>query len=416
MAGVLSAQMARYLVFTQDLSSVLQHLDRIGSEHRDSDTVVLSSLLASSIARALGGRPRAALEEVAQAEEILQRIPDAFPTAATQLGVTKGLALLLRGDAHAALAAVQAPYARAAESEVAHDALGSLAAMLGHVLLLSGRPRHARSVLEEAVEELVVRDQLGLLPLSLAGLAEAASLVDDPDTCDRALDRLSQLPERLQRYYGSFVERSRGLALHYRGDIAEGTESVRAAARRARIAGRHAASVLALLDMARVGEIAEAHEALEGVAAQGEEPWLVEHARVFASGARDGKHEVLASVGRQFAERGFELIGAEALARAACAAEGAGARSAAFTYTVACDRLVGDCEVETAVTRARPEVLTEREREIADRVAAGRSNSEIAAELVLSARTIESHLGRIYKRLDIDGREALSALTAVNGP
>ncbi len=413
--GVLSAQTARYLVFTQDLDSALQQLDRIGQEGGQSDNVVLSSLLASSIARALGGRPAAALDEVAQAEAIIERIPDAFPTAATQLDVTRGFALLLQGNAREALLAVERPYVKAAKSEVAHDALGSLAAVYGHALLLGGRPRQAQSVLEEAVEELVVRDQLGLLPLSIAGLAEAAGLTGDDEVGRRALDRLAQLPERLQRYYGSLVERSRGLALHYRGDVSGGLEALHSAARRARIAGRHSASVLALLDLARLGEAAAAHDALEEVAAQGDELWLVEHARVFAWATREAKHDVLASVGRDFAERGFELIGAESMARAAIVAESGGNSAAAFTYTVACDNLIAGCEVETQVTKARPEVLTDRERQIADRVAVGRSNAEIAGELVLSARTIESHLGRIYKRLGIDGREALTKLMEANG-
>jgi DNA-binding CsgD family transcriptional regulator len=52
--------------------------------------------------------------------------------------------------------------------------------------------------------------------------------------------------------------------------------------------------------------------------------------------------------------------------------------------------------------------LTAREREIADLVAAGRTNREIAAQLVLSTRTIEAHLRTIYAKLGVRSRVELT--------
>lgn len=52
--------------------------------------------------------------------------------------------------------------------------------------------------------------------------------------------------------------------------------------------------------------------------------------------------------------------------------------------------------------------LTPREREIADLAAAGRTNREIAEQLVLSTRTIEAHLRNIYGKLDIRSRVELA--------
>jgi DNA-binding CsgD family transcriptional regulator len=54
-----------------------------------------------------------------------------------------------------------------------------------------------------------------------------------------------------------------------------------------------------------------------------------------------------------------------------------------------------------------PDVLTAREREIADLVAAGLSNQEIAERLFLSRRTVESHLSRIFTKLDVRSRTAM---------
>jgi len=52
--------------------------------------------------------------------------------------------------------------------------------------------------------------------------------------------------------------------------------------------------------------------------------------------------------------------------------------------------------------------LTGREREIADLVAAGRTNREIAEQLVLSPRTIEAHLRNTYGKLGVRSRVELA--------
>jgi DNA-binding CsgD family transcriptional regulator len=54
------------------------------------------------------------------------------------------------------------------------------------------------------------------------------------------------------------------------------------------------------------------------------------------------------------------------------------------------------------------EPLTAREREIAELVAAGRTNREVAEQLVLSTRTIEAHLRNIYAKLEVRSRVELA--------
>jgi ATP/maltotriose-dependent transcriptional regulator MalT len=56
-----------------------------------------------------------------------------------------------------------------------------------------------------------------------------------------------------------------------------------------------------------------------------------------------------------------------------------------------------------------PGGLTRREAEVLALVSAGRSNQEIAAELVLSVRTIERHLSTVYQKLGLHGRSARAA-------
>jgi DNA-binding CsgD family transcriptional regulator len=53
--------------------------------------------------------------------------------------------------------------------------------------------------------------------------------------------------------------------------------------------------------------------------------------------------------------------------------------------------------------------LSRRELEVARLVSAGLTNTEIAERLVLSVRTVESHLDHIYGRLGISSRAALAS-------
>ncbi len=58
------------------------------------------------------------------------------------------------------------------------------------------------------------------------------------------------------------------------------------------------------------------------------------------------------------------------------------------------------------------EELSSREREIAELVAAGRRNREIADSLFLSVRTVEGHLARTFRKLDVSSRTQLAALVS----
>ena len=55
-----------------------------------------------------------------------------------------------------------------------------------------------------------------------------------------------------------------------------------------------------------------------------------------------------------------------------------------------------------------PEALTAAERRVAALAAAGAGNREIAERLVVTRRTVETHLTSIYRKLGITGREALA--------
>ncbi|MEZ5193953.1 MAG: helix-turn-helix transcriptional regulator [Nocardioides sp.] len=62
-----------------------------------------------------------------------------------------------------------------------------------------------------------------------------------------------------------------------------------------------------------------------------------------------------------------------------------------------------------------PGGLTAREVEVLRLVAAGRSNAQIAAELVLSDKTVARHLSNIFGKLEVGSRTAAAAFAFAHG-
>jgi DNA-binding NarL/FixJ family response regulator len=54
--------------------------------------------------------------------------------------------------------------------------------------------------------------------------------------------------------------------------------------------------------------------------------------------------------------------------------------------------------------------LTAREREVADAVAQGRTNAEIARELYMSVATVKAHVSRLLGKLEVDNRVQIALL------
>ncbi len=60
-----------------------------------------------------------------------------------------------------------------------------------------------------------------------------------------------------------------------------------------------------------------------------------------------------------------------------------------------------------AIPPGAGQVLTAAEQRVAELVAAGRANAEIAAELFMGQRTVEAHLSRVYRKLAVRSRTEL---------
>jgi DNA-binding NarL/FixJ family response regulator len=112
-----------------------------------------------------------------------------------------------------------------------------------------------------------------------------------------------------------------------------------------------------------------------------------------------------------FEDLGTILYAAEASAEAAVLPRRAGKVRDAAAAVQRAARLLTRCEgavtppVRTITARVR---LTPGELDNAVQAAVGHSNKQIASDLHLSVRTVESHLQRVYEKLGVSGRHELA--------
>lgn len=81
------------------------------------------------------------------------------------------------------------------------------------------------------------------------------------------------------------------------------------------------------------------------------------------------------------------------------------------------ERVVAELRASGATLRRDPSgrELTPGERRIAGLVAEGHSNKEVATLLHLSPKTVEFHLGRVYRKVGVSNRTALARALREHG-
>ena len=70
----------------------------------------------------------------------------------------------------------------------------------------------------------------------------------------------------------------------------------------------------------------------------------------------------------------------------------------------------GEERDRTRSARDALDALTERERDVADAVARGLSNADIAAELYMGVPTVKTHVGRLFTKLGVENRVQVAIL------
>jgi DNA-binding CsgD family transcriptional regulator len=128
------------------------------------------------------------------------------------------------------------------------------------------------------------------------------------------------------------------------------------------------------------------------------------------SAVRSGDGPELEAVARAWDALGARRWAAEAAEQAAAAHGARGRRSAAGRAAARARRMAEVPDAAVDLHTLRP-----RERQVADLVALGLTNAEIAERLHLSVRTVESHVYRATTRLGLRSRAELANLVRAGG-
>ena len=292
-----------------------------------------------------------------------------------------------------------------------HEAVGLAALSLGYLRLQQGRYREAKRWLGEAELRLERRDVFGALALACSAGVAVALATDDKNAALAALERCreelgDEPPLPNQTAWAALAE---AWAARATGDAATSRRVLLAAAERT---AEPIYSALLYHEALRMGEPAgSVVKPLRERLAETDAPLVVGYADRAAALAAGSGERLLACANT------FEAIGAIRYA-GECSAEAAEAFANAGRHDFARRAALRGRELHEhgAADGDPPAIegadgvligLTDRETEIIDLAKGGLSNGEIAERLVLSVRTIESHMYHAMSKLGISDRREL---------
>lgn len=361
-------------------------------------------------ALALQGRPQEAIDLVDRFLPVALAHTAEVSEVLGQLMLARQFAARVLGRFDEAEAIAYACHRPAAEQ-------GSVAGMavftasLGQIALDRGRPVTARRRLREADVLLSEYDSFGYRPYVLACLAQAVGQAGVADDAHEAVT-LARAVATQPRYFDSDLTLAEAWSLAADGRMDAAADCATTAAAEARSAGLAPFEAAALHARVRFGRPQATSERLRDLAAASGSPLVDLYAR-HAAAAVEGDGRALDEVAGAFEETGATLLAAEAAAQASDAHERAGRTADARRSLARSRALAVACPgARTPALRlaAGGPTLTAREREVAALAAEGLTSRAIAERLVLSPRTVESHLYRIFAKLGISDRSELSDL------
>ena len=352
---------------------LLAALEAIPREHGAPLALELAALANTTTER------RRWLRHVCGADPLVAAGADALAAVADRdLEAIDRAAARLRELNDSTLAARLTVVARVARAQLELERLEDAAETTDRALAIAGRTQRQEALVE-------------LLELRATNLLLALEL-------DSAL-REAEAAERLARSQGArHLTWLRAVILHHRGDVVAAERGAEATDPALSLSTARASCARAELLLAR-GEAAAAARLAEDAVAAAERL----RARLDAAEAR-----LLA--GRAHAAAGDSERAKRVLQRVAADA----ARGGALRLRDAAARELRRLGTRVSARAHRDGQLTERERTVAELVADGHPNKQVAAALFLSEGTIENTLTRIYAKLGIRSRTQLTRTLAAH--
>ena len=292
----------------------------------------------------------------------------------------------------------------------ATEARAFVAVDLALVYLEQGRPM---SAFRRAGEAYTLFQQLGRTYAARWPYVIAAHALALAGQADRAVETLAALdalglPTILLNETDALQARAWTAASS--GDLPKARDHLAAAADLGEEIGDLIGATSALHGLARLGRARHVAARLAALADHVDGD-LVTTRAAYANAIAARDSEALAKVAHDFENLGALLHAAEARADAAVLLRNAGETRKAAAAEQRAARLLARCEgaatppVQSITARVH---LTPGELDTALQAAAGRTNKQIAGDLHLSVRTIESHLQRAYEKLGVAGRHELA--------
>ena len=416
MAAV-QAQRAQLLGTAGRPYETLRVLDEVGDALDDDPRVRVQRCNARSIACASVGRFQEAIDAARAGALAQARLPEWL--------ARRGMASHLVNEAHAFGYSGRFEEARRLVEPALAAAVdaGALPAqlwfhvVLGEVWRDAGYGRRALHHFREAVTLAEPAQQQASLVWSWVGVAQGHLLLGEIEPAEQALHEADRVDSPLATSWTT-RERTRAWLIAARGDLSAARDLVTEVADASARDGMLGFESAARHDMVRFGDAAAVVDRLTELVAVIEGPWVrAFHAHALAVVADDAtamtealdRFEAMDSVthAAEVAVELAELHRRHGDPRAATAAE---QRARALVERSEGARTPG-LQRGVAVVP-----LTAREHEVALLATGGLTSHEIAARLVLSTRTVDTHLARVYRKLGITGRDqldgALDAFTA----
>ncbi|MQY23814.1 hypothetical protein NRB20_69470 [Nocardia sp. RB20] len=364
------------------------------------------SAFGGGLSLALMGRGDAARAYAARGHEVESEIDGLNRFMSTHAEV---LALTLTGDLPSARLCATAYFGYSAPGQ--YLAWGLSKILQGTVDVAQGRFLDGVENLEQALAALTAEGAAAWMFPARIRLAEAYSALG---RAGEAADSIAEAIARGGRHsavYEPQLEIARAWQAAAEGTVTPAVRLAIGAADSAARSNQHAIEAMALHTAARFGDTSVAGRLADLAARIDGRMVQVQARHAVAVASHDGPG--LDAAATEFEEIGALLSAADAAAQAASAHERSGDRRRLLESAATANRLAAACGgAGTPALRqsAQPLPLTAREREIANLVAAGLSNRQIADRLTVSVRTVEGHLYRACIKLDVTDREALADL------
>ncbi len=403
----LDADRARWAILAGRATTFARDVEQTGAAR-------LNTLMVEALVNLMDGHLATANRAIDDALALATAHRDLVSHSVELLTLSRCISAVFGGNLPAALELARTEMATAGARN--DEPIGMWAYALSLASLHAGRVTDALDWSDLAVPRLAWRDFTGLHPTAVAVRATALAQLGRVGDARRTLAQ-PELADAGDGWSAIQAGQARAWCAVAEGRPDEGAETAAAAGRDGMDNGQLYLGALTCYAAVRFGRAEPVAEHLEWARSQGEGPLLATFDR-HARGLIDQDPGGLVGTSTELASIGMTTAAAEALEQASMIHRRQGDSEGARRLHLRANHLLRDAHL-APIGAMTASALTTREREIAVLAAQRHRSRQIADALGLSVRTVDNHLARVYRKLDVASRDdlpdALDALGLVGG-